>query len=96
MRTHLLDVINQVESRSFEDAKTSLQELFQACTADTPKYATISSTGPPHAPVFQVEVRLVQRVLGRGKGRSKQEAEQAAAGAALAAKEEWLSELTAE
>ncbi len=93
--THLLDAINKVEGRTLQDAKTSLQELCQASTQSTPEYVTVSSTGPPHAPVFEVEVRFDQRVIGQGKGRSKQEAEQAAADAALAAKEQWLSGLTA-
>ncbi len=93
---HLLDVINEVEDQSFQDAKTTLQELFQAHTQSTPQYVTVSSTGPPHAPVFEVEVGFGERVLGRGTGHNKQQAEQAAARAALAEQEQWIAELASD
>jgi len=65
------------------DYRSRLQEITQALFRETPTYEVISEKGPPHAPVFEVEVRVGDRVLGRGRGRSKKEAAQEAARKAL-------------
>jgi len=67
------------------DAKTSLQELCQKRSGETPVYALVDKSGPAHEPLFVTEARLGGQVLGRGEGRSRKGAEQAAAAAALAA-----------
>ena len=90
-----LDIIDEVEDESFRDAKTTLQELCQSLTQLVPEYVTTGCAGPDHAPVFDVDVRLSSRVLGRGRGGSKQKAEQAAARDALAFQDEWIDELPA-
>jgi len=90
---HFLDIIDEVEDESFRDAKTTLQELCQSLNQLVPEYVTTGRAGPDHDPVFDVEVRLASRVLGRGRGGSKQKAEQAAARDALAFQDEWIDEL---
>jgi len=92
---HFLDIIDGVEDESFRDAKTTLQELCQSLTQLVPEYVTTGQAGPDHAPIFDVEVRLASRILGRGRGGSKQRAEQAAAQDALALKDEWIEDLPA-
>ncbi len=65
------------------DAKSKLQHLYQAQTGITPSYRVAEVSGPPHKPVYSVQVLLEDRVLGTGVGPSKQVAEQAAATEAL-------------
>ena len=64
-----------------QDPRTVLQELMQAEGDGMPDYRVLGSDGPPHDPVWTVEVRDRSRTLGTGSGRSKQDA------ARLAAKE---------
>ncbi len=68
-----------------KDPKSALQEHTQRERQITPSYHTIEATGPDHAKVFTVEVRLGDEVLSRGKGHSKREAEEMAARRALQA-----------
>lgn len=68
---------------AFYDHKTRLQELVQARFKVTPTYHLLQTTGPDHAKVFQVEVRMNGKVLAVASGNSKKEAEQNAAQAAL-------------
>lgn len=65
------------------DPKSLLQEWAQAELGQTPRYHTLSATGPDHQKEFTVEARLGGEVYGQGIGPSKQAAEQAAAEAAL-------------
>lgn len=65
------------------DYKSRLQEWFQAREGRRPSYHVLAATGPDHAPSFIVEVRIGDRILGRGKGKSKKAAESEAAAAAL-------------
>ena len=69
--------------RRGRDAKSALQELLQSQGREPPRYATVSSEGPPHARAFAVEVRAGETLLGVGSGPSKRAAEQAAASSAL-------------
>jgi ribonuclease-3 len=48
-----------------------------------PHYHTIAMTGPDHAKLFEVEVRLGERVVGKGHGTSKHTAQRVAASNAL-------------
>src|SRR5688572_10141136 len=64
--------------------KGHLQEVLQERHRRSPSYVVAALTGPAHARVFTVEVRLDGRLLGAGAGGSKREAEQSAARAALA------------
>jgi ribonuclease-3 len=62
-----------------------LQEWAQAEKLGSPQYVTISATGPDHAKVFEVEVRIQGTAYGRGHGSSKHVAARIAAQTALEA-----------
>lgn len=66
-----------------QDPKTTLQEWAQGAGLPLPDYRTVASEGPPHSPVFSVEVQVEGHPPARGTGRSKRAAEQAAAEALL-------------
>lgn len=74
----------QSSSAAFQDYKTQLQEWVQAKHRVTPTYALLSTQGPDHAKIFEVEVRMGDQVLAVATGSSKKEAEQNAARAAIA------------
>jgi ribonuclease-3 len=65
------------------DAKTSLQEWAQARRLPLPAYNEVGREGPPHAPVFVVDVSIKGHDPGRGRAGSKREAERLAAAALL-------------
>jgi ribonuclease-3 len=67
-----------------DDPKTALQQLAQSRFKAAPRYRVTRRSGPPHAPIFEVEVRIGDAPIGRGRGRNRSEAERAAALAALA------------
>lgn len=66
-----------------KDAKSSLQEMAQNKTKQSPKYKILSTSGPDHAKEFNVGVFLQGSQIGQGKGLSKQIAEEDAATQAL-------------
>ena len=66
------------------DAKTELQEWSHQNGEQTPVYRVVDRSGPDHAPVFAVEVRVGGKAAD-GQGRSKRDAEQDAAGNLLEA-----------
>lgn len=66
-----------------KDARSLLQERIQARGDATPTYLVVERTGPAHAPTFEVEVRVGDRVLGRASGPTKREAARRAAELAL-------------
>lgn len=66
------------------DAKTALQEWAQARGEALPDYAETARSGPAHAPVFTIEVRLADGRSASASAASKRAAEQAAAAALLA------------
>ena len=61
-----------------KDPKTALQEWAQARGLALPHYQLVSRRGPPHAPVFVVDV-AVDAFRGSGTAGTKRAAEQAAA-----------------
>lgn len=65
------------------DFKTTLQNFVQASGRERLQYVCVKETGPDHAKLFEVEVRLNSNVVGRGIGRTKREAEQMSAKEAL-------------
>ncbi len=65
------------------DYKSMLQNHCQAKHAGLPQFVVTNSSGPDHRKHFEVEVRISDRVRGRGTGHSKKEAEQNAAYQAL-------------
>ncbi|HUD73130.1 MAG TPA: ribonuclease III [Dongiaceae bacterium] len=66
-----------------QDYKTGLQEALQAAGRPTPRYRVDATEGPPHMPLFHVELLIEGEVAARASGGSKKEAEQAAAKEAL-------------
>jgi ribonuclease III len=62
-----------------KDAKTRLQELAHARSVPAPVYRETGRDGPPHAPVFTIEVEVGKLGRAKGGGSSKRAAEQIAA-----------------
>lgn len=80
----LAEAADQVlETEREVDAKSQFQEWAQAALGQTPRYATLSVSGPDHNRIFTVEVLVGNEAFGTGTGPSKQAATQAAARAAL-------------
>lgn len=65
------------------DNKTKLQEWALGRGLPLPAYDVVSQDGPPHAPVFDVAVRVDGYGSATGRGPSKKVAEQGAAAAML-------------
>ena len=88
------EVLREIEARqAIFDYKTTLQELLQERTKQTPSYRTAKTLGPPHQRTFVVEVRFNGAVIGCGEGSSKQAGQQAAAQDALDQRNAWLAQL---
>jgi ribonuclease-3 len=66
------------------DAKSTLQAWAQARGLPPPDYAETGREGPPHEPVFTIEVRLADGTRETAAGRTKRQAEQDAAQRLLA------------
>ncbi len=79
----LLDEAQESILDEIHDPKSLLQEWAQAEKLGTPQYVTVGSSGPDHAKVFDVEVRIQGLTYGQGHGSSKQVAARVAAQAAL-------------
>ena len=71
------------ELRPPQDAKTALQEWAQGAGLPLPVYRTVRTEGPPHEPLFAVEVAVQDQPAVTASGRTKRTAEQAAAAALL-------------
>ena len=72
-----------IENQKIEDPKSLLQEWAQSNGYATPKYLTRNIKGPDHEKIFEVEVKIANKVLGSGEAKSKQSAEKIAANQAL-------------
>ena len=72
-----------VETKSYLDFKSLLQEIIQEGTKVSPTYQLAKSEGPDHNRLFYIVAYIGEKKLGEGKGKSKQEGEQAAAQNAL-------------
>lgn len=73
-------VLNDMENtRLFHDCKTILQENIQSWSKDVPVYELIDTRGPEHNRTFVMQIRLGDKILGKGSGRTKQAAGQNAA-----------------
>ncbi|MGE0715981.1 MAG: ribonuclease III [Alphaproteobacteria bacterium] len=66
------------------EPKTALQEWAQGRGLPLPRYETLASEGPDHAPAFTVSVTIEGRPPATATGNSKRTAERAAAAALLA------------
>ncbi|MEM7043343.1 MAG: ribonuclease III [Pseudomonadota bacterium] len=65
------------------DAKTALQEWAQGRGLSLPAYTLLDTSGPAHAPRFEVQVALADYPPATASASSKRQAEQAAAKALL-------------
>ncbi|MDD3481052.1 MAG: ribonuclease III [Patescibacteria group bacterium] len=72
-----------IKEKLYIDSKSHFQEMAQDKEGITPKYELVSEDGPDHDKVFVIEVRVGDKVWGKGKGPSKQIAQQEAAKKAL-------------
>jgi ribonuclease-3 len=83
--SHILSTLDEIlESGSWRDPKSRLQEVAQSIDNMTPQYKVMSEDGPDHDKTFTLGVYIGNRLLGQGTGPSKQIAQQAAAQNALA------------
>jgi ribonuclease-3 len=74
-----MDRPEDVESIGLLNHKSVLQERTQALGLPIPRYSTVATSGPEHAKVFTVEVRVGDRLVSRATGSSKKAASQQAA-----------------
>lgn len=74
-----------LETESWRDPKSHLQEVSQSVDGMTPQYRVIEEVGPDHEKVFTLGVYVGNELMGTGTGHSKQIAQQQAATAALQA-----------
>lgn len=72
-----------LESGSWMDPKSRLQEVVQAQVGYTPAYKVMSEEGPDHEKTFTVGVYVNDELKGTGEGHSKQIAQSRAAEKAL-------------
>lgn len=81
---HVIVYLPQIiESKSFIDPKSRLQEYTQDKYGVTPSYTVVSETGPDHEKEFTVSVSVGEEELAQGIGSSKQAAQVQAAENAL-------------
>jgi ribonuclease III len=82
---HILSTFEEIlESGSWRDAKSRLQEVAQSVESQTPVYKVLEEVGPDHDKTFTLGVYIAGKLKGKGTGPSKQVAQQEAAKAALA------------
>lgn len=85
---HILSKLEDIlDSGSWRDPKSHLQEVSQRIDNETPVYRVIDEIGPDHDKVFTLGVYVGNTLMGEGTGPSKQVAQQQAARAALMAYE---------
>lgn len=80
----LLTTFDEIlETGSWQDPKSHLQEVAQSREGHTPLYKVLSEEGPDHDKIFTVGVYVDGKLKGQGVGPSKQAGQVAAAEAAL-------------
>lgn len=85
---NILSKLNGIlESGSWRDPKSHLQEVSQRRDNQTPVYKVLEEVGPDHDKVFTLGAFVGNKLMGKGSGPSKQTAQQEAAKAALKAYE---------
>lgn len=68
-----------LESETYKDNKSLLQEISQARYKATPQYNLLSQEGPDHNKKFVMQVVIGDKTYGEGVGKSKQSAQEDAA-----------------
>ncbi|HSX47394.1 MAG TPA: ribonuclease III [Patescibacteria group bacterium] len=82
-KTILSTFQNILDSGTWMDAKSYLQEITQSKEAATPIYKVLEESGPDHDKTFIVGVYVSGKLKGKGTGPNKQSAQQQAAKTAL-------------
>lgn len=77
---HLQEIL---QTKSYRDAKSELQEIAQEQHKITPSYRVLDESGPAHNKIFRMGVFFGESLMAEGVGSSKQEAEVQAAKEAL-------------
>lgn len=77
--------IENVLKNGMKDFKTQLQEFSQKEFKLCPEYILIGKSGPEHAQIFKMSVKIKDQTFGPQTGNSKKEAEQKVAEIALKA-----------
>lgn len=72
-----------MQTKSYQDAKSLLQEKVQSLGFPAPTYRLINAVGPDHSKQFTIEVIINSITAATGTGQSKQQAQQLAAQTAL-------------
>jgi ribonuclease III len=81
---NILSTFDEIlQSGSWMDPKSHLQEVVQSQGGSTPQYKVLSEEGPDHDKIFTVGVYVDDQLKGEGTGPSKQAAQVAAATTAL-------------
>lgn len=85
---HILSKLDNIlETGSWRDPKSHLQEVSQRLDGQTPVYRVLEEVGPDHDKIFTLGAFVGDTLMGKGSGPSKQVAQQVAARAALIAYE---------
>jgi ribonuclease-3 len=79
----IFDTLTKTATEPEENPKTRLSDWCGANQTGYAVYSTVSQSGPPHAPVFTVQVEVDGRGTATAEGGNKQDAEKAAAAALL-------------
>lgn len=72
-----------LETGSWMDPKSHLQEVAQSKESSTPVYRVLEEIGPDHDKMFTIGVFIAGKLRGKGTGHSKQAGQQKAAEEAL-------------
>ncbi len=72
-----------MQTKSYKDAKSKLQEIVQEKLKITPTYKVLEESGPAHKRFFKIGVYFGEKLIAEGSGASKQEGELEAAKEAL-------------
>ncbi len=92
IKKHIVSKLDGIlQSGSWRDPKSHLQEVSQRIDNATPVYKVIGEIGPDHDKVFTLGVYIGDKLMGQGSGSSKQAAQQQAARAALSVYSEQTS-----
>lgn len=86
VQKHIISKLEGImESGSWRDPKSHLQEVSQRIDGETPVYKVLKEEGPDHDKTFTLGVFVGNKKMGEGIGPSKQVAQQQAARDALEA-----------
>ena len=82
-KNSLTRIDDVLETESWRDSKSYLQELVQHHEGTTPDYVVMKEEGPDHDKTFTLGVYVKGHLVATGIGHSKQEAQTKAAGEAI-------------